>query len=157
MTVAVQSMVPEYVWTANNALVFTPTGMPLAAYPLIPKLLGNQEPGGRVVAVQDVIASWVGMSRSQVTRGLQHLGFAQMVWKEGNGVYRLSPLIAGFRTPAEQLAAIGEMDDDDRFDHPHFQERYEHRVAEYEKERLEKAVRRQRPTEPIDLASRRKR
>lgn len=89
---------------------------------------------------------------------LQHLGFAQMVWKEGNGVYRLSPLISGFRTPADQLAAIGTMDDDDRFDHPDFQERYERRVAQHEKERQEKAARRQRPAEPpIDLASRRKR
>ncbi|MEU9943154.1 helix-turn-helix domain-containing protein [Streptomyces lavendulae] len=157
MTIAVESMVPEYVWTANNALAFTPRGMSPAAYPVLLHLLGRQEPGGRCVATQDVIAQHVGLSRSKVTRGLQHLGFALMVWKEGNGLYRLSPLIAGFRTPAEQLAAIGAMDDDDRFDHPDFQERYERRVAQYEKERQEKAARRQRPAEPpIDLASRRR-
>ncbi|MEU8976340.1 hypothetical protein AB0D11_45525 [Streptomyces monashensis] len=54
--------------------------------------------------------------------------------------------------PADQLAT---MDDDDRFDHPDFQERYEQRFAQYEKERQEKAARRQRAAEPpIDLASR---
>ncbi|MFF2901142.1 hypothetical protein [Streptomyces sp. NPDC057966] len=39
-----------------------------------------------------------------------------------------------------------------------FQKRYERRVAQHEKERQEKAARRQRAVEPpIDLASRRKR
>ncbi|MGC5402115.1 hypothetical protein ACPXCP_41075 [Streptomyces sp. DT20] len=157
MTIAVESMVPQYVWTANNALAFTPRSMPPAAYPILLHLLGRQAPGGRCVATQDAIAEFVGLSRSMVTRGLQHLGFAQMVWKVGNGVYQISPLIAGYRTPADQLAAIGMMEDDDRFDHPDFQERYELRVAQYNTERQEKAARRQRPTEPIDLASRRKR
>ncbi|MEU4507765.1 hypothetical protein [Streptomyces sp. NPDC024089] len=157
MTIAVESMVPEYVWTANNALAFTPR-MPPVAYPILVHLLGRQEPGGRCLVTQDTVAQFVGLSRSMASRGLQHLGFAQMVWKEGNGVYRLSPLIAGFRTPADQLAAIEAMDDDDRFDHPDFQERYERRVAQHEKERQEKAARRQRAVEPpIDLASRRKR
>lgn len=78
-----------------------------------------------------------------------------MVWKEGNGAYRLIPLIAGFRTPAEQLQAIGAMDDDDRFDHPHFQERYEQQIETYEQEKQAKAAERQKRLEPpIDLAAR---
>ncbi|MFJ4903724.1 hypothetical protein [Streptomyces sp. NPDC088727] len=80
-----------------------------------------------------------------------------MVWKEGNGAYRLSPLIAGFRTPAEQLQAIGAMDDDDRFDHSDFQERYQQQIEAYEEEKLAKAAERQRRLEPpIDLAARRR-
>lgn len=158
MTIVAESMVPEYVWTANNALAFTPTGMPPASYPVLLHLMGRQEHGGRCVATHDAIAKYVGLSRPMVSRALQHLGFAQMVRKEGNGIYRLSALIAGFRTPADQLTAIDAMDDDDRFDHPDFQKRYERRLAQYDKERQEKAARRRRPVEPpIDLASRRKR
>ncbi|MFE3074247.1 hypothetical protein [Streptomyces sp. NPDC059247] len=157
MTIAMEHAAPEYVWTANNALVFTPRGMPPASYPVLIHLLGRQEPGGRCLATHGTIATEIGVTRSKVTRALQHLAFARMVWKEGNGVYRLSPLIAGFRTPAEQLQAIGAMDDDDRFDHPDFQERYEQQVEAYEEEKRAKAAERQRRLEPpIDLAARRR-
>ncbi|MGW0801347.1 helix-turn-helix domain-containing protein, partial [Streptomyces sp. NPDC002692] len=124
MTIAVEQAAPEYVWSANNALVFTPRGLPPAAYPVLLHLLGRQEPGGRCLLTHDTISKEIGITRTKVTRALQHLGFARMVWKEGNGAYRLSPLIAGFRMPVEQLQAIDAMDDDDRFDHPEFQERY---------------------------------
>ncbi|GDY70484.1 hypothetical protein SAV14893_098770 [Streptomyces avermitilis] len=148
---------PEYVWTANNALVFAPRGMPPASYPVLLHLLGRQEPGGRCLVTHGTLAAELGITRPKVTRALQHLGFARMVWKEGNGAYRLSPLIAGFRTPAEQLQAIGAMDDDDRFDHPDFQERYEQQIEAYEEEKQAKAAERQRRLEPpIDLAARRR-
>jgi hypothetical protein len=158
MTIAVEQPAPEYVWTANNALVFTPRGMPPAAYPVLLHLLGRQEPGGRCLVTHGTIAEELGITRPKVTRALQHLTFARMVWKEGNGAYRLSPLIAGFRTPAEQLQAIAAMDDDDRFDHSDFQERYEEQIAQYEQEKQQKAALRQRTIEPpIELAARRKR
>lgn len=157
MTIAVEHVAPEYVWSANNALVFTPRGMPPATYPVLLHLLGRQEPGGRSLVTHEILAAEIGLTRSKVTRGLQHLGFARMVWKEGNGAYRLSPLIAGFRTPAEQLQAIGAMDDDDRFDHPDFQERYEQQIEAYEEGKQAKAAERQRRLEPpIDLAARRR-
>lgn len=157
MTIAAEYVAPEYVWTANNALVFTPRGMPPASYQALLHLLGRQEPGGRCLVTHITLAAEIGLTRSKVTRGLQHLGFARMVWKEGNGAYRLSPLIAGFRTPAEQLQAIAAMDDDDRFDHPDFQERYEQQIEEYEEEKRAKAAERQRRLEPpIDLAARRR-
>ncbi|MFJ3906242.1 hypothetical protein [Streptomyces sp. NPDC090025] len=157
MTIAVHSAVPEYVWTANNALAFIPRGMPPAAYPILIHLLGRQEPGGRCLVTQDTVAQFVGLSRPMASRGLQHLGFAQMVRKQGNGIYVLSPLIAGYRTPADQLAAIEAMNDDDRFDRPDFQERYEHRVTQHDAKRQEKAARRRQPVEPpIQLAARRK-
>jgi hypothetical protein len=158
MTIAAEEPAPEYVWTANNALVFTPRGLPPAAYPVLLYLLGRQEPGGRCLLTQERISTYLGISRTKVTRGLQHLGFARMVWKEGNGTYRLSPLIAGFRTPVEQLKAIDAMDDDDRFDHPDFQERYEKQIEEYEEEKRQKAAMRQRSLAPaIDIRSRRSR
>lgn len=158
MTIAVEQSAPEYVWTANNALVFTPRGLPPAAYPVLLHLLGRQEPGGRCLLTQDTISKEISISRTKVTRGLQHLGFARMVWKEGNGAYRLSPLIAGFRTPVEQLHAIDAMDDDDRFDHPDFQERYEEQIEKYEEEKRHKAAQRQRSLAPaIDIQSRRRR
>ncbi|MBT2408788.1 MULTISPECIES: hypothetical protein [unclassified Streptomyces] len=144
MTIAAEHVAPEYVWTANNALVFAPRGMPPASYQVLLHLLGRQEPGGRCLVTHGTLAAEIGLTRSKVTRGLQHLGFARMVWKEGNGAYRLSPLIAGFRTPAEQLQAIGAMDDDDRFDHPGFQERYEAQIEAYEEEKQAKAAERQR-------------
>ncbi|MFJ4710141.1 hypothetical protein ACIP6I_35650 [Streptomyces anulatus] len=157
MTIAVEPVAPEYVWTANNALVFTPRGMPPAAYPVLVHLLGRQEPGGRCLVTHGAIASEIRVQRTKVTRALQHLAFARMVFKEGNGAYRLSPLIAGFRTPAEQLQAIGMMHDDDRFDHPDFQERYEQQIEAYEEEKQAKAAERQKRLEPpIDLAARRR-
>ncbi|MFE5901178.1 hypothetical protein ACFQ67_27690 [Streptomyces sp. NPDC056488] len=157
MTIAVEQVGPEYVWTANNALVFAPRGMPPAAYPVLIHLLGRQEPGGRCLVTHGTLATEIGVTRPKVTRALQHLAFARMVWKEGNGAYRLSPLIAGFRTPAEQLQAIGAMHDDDRFDHPDFQERYEQQIEAYEEEKQAKAAERQRRLEPpIDLAARRR-
>ncbi|RPK78447.1 hypothetical protein [Streptomyces sp. ADI98-10] len=157
MTIAVEPVAPEYVWTANNALVFTPRGMPPAAYPVLVHLLGRQEPGGRCLVTHGAIASEICVQRTKVTRALQHLAFARMVFKEGNGAYRLSPLIAGFRTPAEQLQAIGAMHDDDRFDHPDFQERYEQQIEAYEEEKQAKAAERQKRLEPpIDLAARRR-
>ncbi|MER7764524.1 MarR family transcriptional regulator [Streptomyces sp. NPDC097619] len=155
MTIAVEHVAPEYVWTANNALVFTPRGMPPAAYPVLLHLLGRQEPGGRCLVTQGAIAAEIGITRSKVTRALQHLAFAGMVWKEGNGAYRLSPLIAGFRTPVEQLRAIEAMDDESRFDHADFQERYEAQIAQYELEKQQKAAQR-KAVEPIDLAARRR-
>lgn len=157
MTIAVEPVAPEYVWTANNALVFTPRGMPPTAYPVLLHLLGRQEPGGRCLVTHGTIATEIGATRPKVTRALQHLGFARMVFKEGNGAYRLSALIAGFRTPAEQLQAIGSMHDDDRFDHPDFQERYEQQIEAYEEEKQAKAAERQKRLEPpIDLATRRR-
>lgn len=157
-TVAEYQQAPEYAWTANNALVFTPRGMPPAAYPVLLHLLGRQEPGGRCLFTHGALAAEVDINRTQVTRGLQHLSFARMVLKEGNGVYRLNPMIAGFRSPAEQLQAIAAMDDDDRIDHHDFQERYEKRLAQYEKEKQAKALQRKRSAEPpIDLAARRRR
>ncbi|WP_424217809.1 helix-turn-helix domain-containing protein (plasmid) [Streptomyces sp. BI20] len=145
--------VPEYVWSANNALVFTPMGMYATAYPLLVHLLGRQEPGGRIALTQEELARTLGVARSNISRGLQHLAFARMVFKEGNRAYRLSPLIAGFRTPAEQLQAIAAMDECDRFDLPDFQARYEHEVALHEADK--RARRHVAPT--IDLASRRRR
>ncbi|MEU1932682.1 hypothetical protein ABZ516_35875 [Streptomyces sp. NPDC019826] len=157
-TVAEYEPAHEYVWSANNSLAYTPRGMPPAAYPLLVHLLGRQEPGGRCLFTHDALAAEVEINRTQVTRGLQHLSFARMVLKEGNGVYRLNPMVAGFRTPTEQLQAIAAMDDDERIDHPDFQERYEKRLAQYEKEKEERALLRKRPVEPpIDLAARRRR
>ncbi len=132
--------------------------MPPAAYPILLHLLGRQEPSGRCLVTQGTIAAEIGLTRPKVTRGLQHLAFARMVWKEGNGAYRLSPLIAGFRTPAEQLQAIEAMHDEDRFDHPDFQERYEQQIEQHEQEKRAKAAHRQKAVEPpIDLAARRRR
>lgn len=47
------------------------------------------------------------------------------------------------------------MNDDDRFDHPNFQERYEQQIEAYEEEKQAKAAERQKRLEPpINLATR---
>lgn len=69
-TVAEYEQAPEYVWTANNSLAFTPMGMPPAAYPLLVRLLGRQEPGGRCLFTHDALSAEVAINRTQVTRGL---------------------------------------------------------------------------------------
>lgn len=79
MTIAVEPVAPEYVWTANNALVFAPRGMPLTAYPVLLHLLGRQEPGGRCLVTHGTLAAEIGITRPKVTRALQHLRFARMV------------------------------------------------------------------------------
>ena len=60
-------------------------------------------------------------------------------------------------TVAATSTAARAMDDDDRFDHPDFQERYEQQIEAYEEEKQAKAAERQRRMEPpIDLAARRR-
>ncbi|MFJ4903725.1 hypothetical protein [Streptomyces sp. NPDC088727] len=63
MTIAVEHVGPEYVWTANNALVFTPRGMPPSAYPVLIHLLGRQEPGGRLLVTHGTLATQLGITR----------------------------------------------------------------------------------------------
>ncbi len=72
------------------------------------------------------------MNRTLITRGMQHLGFANMVFRRKAGIYQLNPMISGFRTYEQQRDAIAAMAPEDRFDFPDCEERYLLRVAEHE-------------------------
>lgn len=85
MTIAVEHVVPEYVWTADKVLVFAPRGMPPAACPVLIHLPGRQEPGGRRLLNHGTSATEIGVTRSKAARALPHLAFARMVGEEGNG------------------------------------------------------------------------
>ncbi|MER5986986.1 hypothetical protein [Streptomyces sp. NPDC001787] len=94
MSIAVEPAAPEYVWTADNALMLAPRGIPSATHPVQLHLPGCQEPGGHCLVTHGILASEISITRPKATRALQHHGVARMVSKEGNGTYRLSSLIA---------------------------------------------------------------
>ncbi|MGP4004447.1 hypothetical protein [Streptomyces sp. 8N706] len=142
----------ELVWGSFNALDYVPR-MHSAAYPVLLHLLANQEPGGRCVCTHEELSEALGINRTLITRGMQHLGFASLIFRIKQGVYRLNPMIAGFRTPAEQLVAIKEMPREDRLDVPDFEERYQRRIREHDEEKKRRARGRKAPV--TDLTARR--
>jgi hypothetical protein len=111
--------------------------------------LGYQEPGGRCVITHEQLAERTGQSRPSVTIGMQHLMCARLVSRIGNGVYQLNPMLAGFRTPVEQMRAVEAMPEEDRLDVQDFEERFEQRRAEYEaNKRRRSGVQPGRPAPP---------
>jgi hypothetical protein len=138
----------ELVWGSMNAFAYIPT-VPGPALRVLMYLVGSQEPGGRIVITQEKIAEDLAIHRSLAGTALQHLRFANVVTKPGNGVYQLNAMIAGYRTPVEALQAIGVMPDEDRLDHEDFEERYQRALHAHEAEKKRRA-RRKAPVTSLD-------
>jgi DNA-binding IclR family transcriptional regulator len=144
-------------WTSPNAFAFVPS-VPGPALRVMLFVLGVQEPGGRIVITQKDIASALGMNRSAVGAGLQHLQFARIVWKEQQGVYKLNPQVAGFVTPADAAEAIRQMDPAFDLMVDDFEERYQAAVADHQEDVKRKAEKRKTSAMvPTDLAAHRQR
>jgi hypothetical protein len=136
---------PELTYGTFNGFAYMPA-MPGIAYRVRDLLIGTQEPGGRCLVTEEDLAKVLGVHRSLVGRGLQHLILAKIVFREAKGVYLLNPMISGFRTVAEHLDAIAALAPEDRLDVDDFQERYDAAVAQAEREKLEKRLERKRGT-----------
>ncbi|MFE9250716.1 hypothetical protein [Streptomyces sp. NPDC007088] len=123
----------ELTWGSFNVFAYTPS-MPGIAYRVRDHLLGDQKPGGLCQTTEVEIAEALKVHRSQAGRGLLHLGLARMVFRKTKGLYQLNPMISGFRTPAEQKAAIDGMAEEDWLDVEDYQERYDRALARHEEE-----------------------
>ncbi|MFB7031423.1 MULTISPECIES: hypothetical protein [unclassified Streptomyces] len=148
---------PELTYGSLNGFAYLPA-MPGIAYRVLTKVVGIQEPGGRCIITENELAEMLNVHRSLVGRGFQCLGYARLVFRQAKGVYRLNPMISGYRTVADQLAAINEMDPEDRLDIDDYQERYDQAVAEAEEERRRRAAARKKsqgtaPTESAETDS----
>jgi hypothetical protein len=138
-----QESPPELTYGTFNGFAYMPA-MPGIAYRVLLQLVGTQEPGGRCLVTEDELAEVLGVHRSMVGRGLQHLILAKLVFRPAKGVYHLNPMISGGRTVPEHLEAIGSLDDEDRLDVDDYQERYDAAVAQAEQEKQEKRLERKK-------------
>ncbi|MDX2815726.1 MarR family transcriptional regulator [Streptomyces sp. PA03-5A] len=87
---------------------------PPAAYRVLLKLRSLSEPGGRIEIDQATIARWLDLSRPSVTAALRALDLAKLVKKQRNGVYQINPMLCGYTSPEDSVAAISTMDRSDR-------------------------------------------
>ncbi|WP_330335634.1 helix-turn-helix domain-containing protein (plasmid) [Streptomyces sp. NBC_00536] len=147
---------PVLLWGSFNVFAYLPN-VPGPALRLLVHLMGTQEAGGRIVQTQQVIADYLGVDRALVSRGLKHLELARLVVKEGQGIYRLNPMVAAFHTPAEAQTAFNAMKPEDYLDVPDFEERYQAAVADDELARKRKAAERKKTAPVGDLTAHRRR
>ncbi|MDA5279943.1 replication/maintenance protein RepL [Streptomyces sp. Isolate_45] len=157
MSVHASDKAPQPIlWGNYNIFAYIPDVPGFAAKVLF-HCLSHQEWGGRIVQSQQEIADWLGVSRSLVQKGLHHLQLARILLREGNGVYRMNPMVAAFPTAAEADQAIRTMDRAYRLDTADFADRYERAVVEHEAAVKQKAAARALPQAPADLAAHRQR
>ncbi|MFI8769446.1 hypothetical protein ACIGN6_31705 [Streptomyces sp. NPDC053792] len=142
---------PELTFGSMNGFAYLPA-MPGIAYRVLTKLVGIQEPGGRCLVTENELAEMLDVHRSMVGRGLHALGCARVVFRQAKGIYRLNPMVSGYRTVTEQLEAIAEMDPEDRLDVDDYQERYDEAVAEAEEVRRSRAAARKKVQQPATPA-----
>ncbi|MGW2681071.1 replication/maintenance protein RepL [Streptomyces sp. NPDC001436] len=144
-------------WGNYNIFAYMPD-LPGFSLKVLLYCLGHQEAGGRIVQNQKEIAEWLDVSRSLVQKSMKHLQLARILLKEGNGIYRLNPMVAAYPTPAESQQAIKGMDRSFRLDTDDFAERYERAVEEYEASLKVKAAARSAAVHELtDLAAHRRR
>ncbi|MDX3213976.1 MarR family transcriptional regulator [Streptomyces sp. ME02-6991-2B] len=108
----------------NAEGVIADLDLPPAAYRVLLKLRSLSEPGGRIEIDQGSIAELLRLSRPSVNAALRALALAKLVRKRINGVYELNPMLAGYVSPADCVAAINAMNAGDRLDDPGFIDRY---------------------------------
>lgn len=150
-----QTPAPER-WSTPHALAFVPS-VPGPSLRVLLFLLGVQEPGGRIVITQKGIADALGLARSVVGEGLQHLQFARMVTQQQRGVYVLHPQIAAFHTPAEHDQAVMQLDPDEYLTVDDFDDRYRQTVEAHQADlQRRKTAERRDVRPPTDLDARRR-
>lgn len=113
-----------------------------AAYRVLLKMRAHSEPGGRIEVDQITLAQMLGLSRASVNAALRDLDLAQLVKKQRAGVYQLNPMVAGYLSPEDAVAAVKAMPKSQRLNASGFVEQYRQAVAAYQDQLAEK--RRQR-------------
>ncbi|MER5482567.1 hypothetical protein ABT024_05035 [Streptomyces sp. NPDC002812] len=151
----VEEQPQQLLWGSFNVFRYMPNvGGP--AMRVLTYLLGTQEVGGRIVQTQQAVAEQLVMDRALCNKAFRTLELARMVRRESLGVYRLNPMLSGFRTPVEQMNAIHDMPVEDYLDVPNFQERFEDAVAADIEERKRKASTRKHRASVTDLTAARR-
>ncbi len=132
MTAAAAEHAPAPItWGSFNVFQYIPR-MPGAALQVLFHLLGTQEPGGRCVWTQTALSDDLGLERTQVSRAIQHLQFANLLTPVQRGIYQLNPMLSAYENPRDQRAAVKALSREQRLDVADFEERYQRRIAEHE-------------------------
>ncbi|WP_042404643.1 hypothetical protein [Streptacidiphilus carbonis] len=140
MTSAATEWTPQprpLLWGSFNGLAYVPR-LPPTAYVLLLHLLTEQESGGLVKATHERLAAGLAIDRGLISRAMQHLVAARLVTVAGRGKFQLNPMIAAYDTPTDQARALKALPREQRLDEGDFEEEYEHRLEEQERERLRK-------------------
>jgi hypothetical protein len=106
--------------------------LPPAAYRALLKLRAFSEAGGRITIDQAAIGELLNLSRPSVNAALRSLELARLVTKVRNGVYQINPMLAGYNSPEDAVAAVNAMPKGDRLDVPGFVDNYHQAVAAYQ-------------------------
>ncbi|MEU2287898.1 MarR family transcriptional regulator [Streptomyces sp. NPDC013178] len=106
--------------------------LPPASYRALLKLRALSEPGGRITIDQGSIGELLALSRPSVNAALRTLELAKLVKKVRNGVYQINPMLAGYNSPQDAVAAVSAMPEGDRLDAPGFVDSYHRAVAAYQ-------------------------
>ncbi|WP_330335579.1 MarR family transcriptional regulator (plasmid) [Streptomyces sp. NBC_00536] len=116
--------------------------LPPAAYRVLLKLRSLSEPGGRILIDQASIAGMLDLSRPSVNAALRSLELARLVRKVRNGVYQINPMLAGYNSFEDAVAAVNEMPMDERLDARGYVDSYHRAVAEYQDQLAEQRKKR---------------
>jgi hypothetical protein len=106
--------------------------LPPASYRALLKLRALSEPGGLIAIDQASIGELLNLSRPSANAALRRLELARLVWKVRNGVYQINPMLAGYHSPQDAVAAVNAMAQEDRLDARGFVAGYHRAVADYE-------------------------
>lgn len=78
------------------------------------------------------------LSRPSVNAALRTLELARLVKKIRNSHYHINPMLAGYNSPEDAVAAVHAMPKEDRLDAHDFVPNYQHAVAAYENQLADK-------------------
>lgn len=120
-------------WSATNADgLLADLDLPPAAYRALLKMRGASEAGGRIAMDQGTLGELLGLSRPSANAALRELELAKLVKKIRNGVYQINPMLAGYDSPEEAVAAVKAMPRADRLDSKTYVADYNRAVAAYQ-------------------------
>nr|WP_203631551.1 helix-turn-helix domain-containing protein [Streptomyces halstedii] len=130
-------------WSATNADgLLADLDLPPAAYRALLKMRGASEAGGRIAMDQGTLGELLGLSRPSANAALRELELAKLVKKIRNGVYQINPMLAGYDSPEEAVAAVKAMPRADRLDSKTYVADYNRAVAAYQDQLAEQRKKR---------------
>ncbi|MGW0752553.1 MarR family transcriptional regulator [Streptomyces sp. NPDC002587] len=116
--------------------------LPPAAYRVLLKLRSLSEPGGRILIDQATVGGLLELSRPSVNAALRSLELAKLVRKVRNGVYQINPMLAGYNSFEDAVAAVNEMAAEERLDARGYVDSYHQAVAAYQDQLAEQRKKR---------------
>lgn len=130
-------------WSATNADgLLADLDLPPAAYRALLKMRGASQAGGRIAMDQGTLGELLGLSRPSANAALRELELAKLVKKIRNGVYQINPMLAGYDSPEEAVAAVKAMPRADRLDSKTYVTDYHRAVAAYQDQLAEQRKKR---------------